>query len=569
MEYRMKLVECVPNFSEGTDSRIIDAIAAAFESVEGVKVLDVDPGAATNRTVYTFVGPVDKAVDAAFAGIAVAAELIDMSTHSGAHARQGACDVCPFVPLGETTMDECVELSRQLAQRVGEELQVPVYLYEHAATRPERRSIVDIRAGEYEALPEKLKDPEFEPDFGPARFDPRFGVMVTGAREFLIAYNINLNSGNRKIAKDIALEIRDKGRFARDETGKRIRGPDRKFLRKPGRFEFCKATGWFIEEYGCAQVTMNLTNHRVSPPHEVFDCVCKLADERGVRVTGSEIVGLVPLEVMLTAGNHYLVRQGATRGVSEADIVEMAVRSMGLGEVADFDAAAKIIEYRIADRDGGLMGMTCNGFSDELSSDSPAPGGGSVAALCGSLSAALTAMVANLTYTKKGFEDLRPEMDGVGVEAQKLKALFARAVDEDTDAFNRVMDAMRLPRKTEEHQARRGQAIQEATKGAIQVPLSVLELSLDAARLARIVVEKGNPNSLSDAGVASLCARLAANGAFYNVLINLPGIEDQKYVATTSRRAEGVLEAVEAVCDGIDAQVKQRLLADLANDSGG
>ena len=560
----MKLVECVPNFSEGRDPKVIEVIGAAMSSVDRVVLLDVDPGAATNRTVYTVVGSVDVIVEAAFRGIEAAVDLIDMSKQTGAHARQGACDVCPFIPLGDTTMDECVELSRHLARRVGEELELPVYLYEHAATRPERKSIVDIRVGEYEALAEKLKDPAFTPDFGPARFNPKFGAMVTGAREFLIAYNINLNSRNTKIAKDIALEIRDKGRFLRDENGKRVRGPDRKFLRKAGRFDNCKATGWFIEEYGCAQVTMNLTNHKVSPPHEVFDCVCKLADERGVRVTGSEIVGLVPLDMMLEAGRHYLDKQGATKGIAEADIVDMAVRSMGFAEVAPFEPASKIIEYRIADRDKGLMGLTCNGFADELSSDSPAPGGGSVAALCGSLSAALTSMVANLTFTKKGFEELQAEMDDVGCKAQQLKAFFARAVDEDTDSFNRVMDAMRLPKKTDDDKAVRLAAIQEATKGAILVPHTVLERSKEAAELAGMVAARGNPNSLSDAGVASLGARLAARGAYYNVLINLPAVDDKEYVVGTSRAAADLMAAVDQICDGIDRDVLQRLQASLA-----
>jgi glutamate formiminotransferase/formiminotetrahydrofolate cyclodeaminase len=559
----MKLVECVPNFSEGRDRKVLDAIAAAVESVEGVKLLDVDPGAATNRTVFTFVGRVDTIVDAAFAAIRKGAELIDMSKHSGAHARQGACDVCPFIPLGETTMEECVELSRELARRVGEELQVPVYLYEYAATRPERKSIVDIRVGEYEALPEKLKDPAFAPDFGPATFNPRFGAMVTGAREFLIAYNINLNTRNKKIAKDIALDIRDKGRFARDDKGKKIIGENGKAKKVPGMFKNCKATGWFIEEYGVAQVTMNLTNYKVTPPHAVFDAVCRLADERGVRVTGSEIVGLVPLEVMRQAGLHYLHKQGATRGVSEAELVDIAIKSMGFSEVAPFDPQKKIIEYQIADRDRGLMGMTCNGFVDELSSDSPAPGGGSVAALCGSMSAALTSMVATLSFSKKGFKKLKPEMDEVGQQAQALKDFFARAVDDDTDSFNRVMDAMRLPKGTEAEQAARHAAIQAATKGAVDVPFSVLERSLDAARLSGVMVEKGNPNSLSDAGVASLCARLAARGAYYNVLINLPGVEDGAYVQARRTRAAELLAETAAVCDTIDAAVEARLLADL------
>jgi glutamate formiminotransferase/formiminotetrahydrofolate cyclodeaminase len=561
----MKLVECVPNFSEGRERRIIDAIAQAMETTAGTKLLDVDPGAATNRTVYTLVGAPESIVEAALAGIVKAYELIDMARHKGAHPRQGACDVCPFIPLGESTMEECVELARQLGRRVAETLQVPVYLYEFAATRPERKSLVDIRQGEYEALPEKLKRPDFAPDFGPARFDPRFGALVTGAREFLIAYNINLNTRNTKVAKDIALEIRDRGRLERDEQGQKLVAADGGgFLRRKGQFDFCKATGWFIEEYRCAQVTMNLTNFRVSPPHLVFDHVCKLADERGCRVTGSEIVGLVPLEVMRSAGEHYLAKQGAARGVPEAQLIETAVRSMGLDDVAPFDPGKKIIEYRVLDRAKGLMGMTCHGFADELSSDSPAPGGGSVAALCGSLSAALSAMVAALTHAKKGFEARREEMDRLGCEGQRLKSFFALAVDEDTAAFNRLLEAMRLPKKSEEERAARKKALEAATWQAIDVPYSVLGRSLEAARLASEVVEKGNPNSLSDAGVAGLAARLAAVGACYNVLINLPGIEDEGKKQERRKSALEILARVEAVCAATDLEVRSRLEAQLA-----
>jgi glutamate formiminotransferase / formiminotetrahydrofolate cyclodeaminase len=555
----MKLVECVPNFSEGQDSKVIDAIAVALSSVTGVTLLDVDPGAATNRTVFTLVGSPETIVEAAFAGISKGAELIDMSKHSGAHARQGACDVCPFIPIGETTMEECVQLARDLAKRVGEELQVPVYLYEYAATRPEWKSIVDIRVGEYEALADKLQDPMWAPDFGPAAFNSRFGALVTGAREFLIAYNINLNSRNTKIAKDIALDIRDRGRFARDDKGKRIRGEDGKFTRQPGLFQNCKATGWFIEEYGVAQVTMNLTNYKVTPPHAVFDAVCRLATEKGVRVTGSEIIGLVPLDVLRDAGNHYLAMQGATRGVPESELVDIAVKSMGFSEVSEFHPEKKVIEYQIRNRDAGLMGLTCNGFADELSSDSPAPGGGSVAALCGSLSAALTAMVGALTHGKKGYAEFQPEMDEVGSRAQVLKDFFARAVDDDTNAFNEVMAAMRLPKKTDADSALRDEAIQAATKMAIDVPYSVLEASVEAAELAAVMIVRGNPNSLSDAGVASLCARLAAHGAYYNVLINLPGITDLDYLRERTGNAALLLEKVNSLCEAMDSQVRRQL----------
>ncbi len=560
----MKLVECVPNFSEGRDRRVIDAIAASISGVDGVKLLDVDPGAATNRTVYTFVGEAERVVEAAFRAIRTGSELIDMSRHTGEHPRQGACDVCPFIPLSGATMDDCVELSRRLGKRVGDELGVPVFLYEYAATRPERKSLVNIRVGEYEALESKLKDPAFAPDFGPARFVPKFGAMVTGAREFLIAYNINLNTRNVKIAKDIALEIRDSGRIARDDEGRKLASEGGGTLRKPGKFENCKATGWFIEEYRCAQVTMNLTNFRVTPVHAVFDEVCRLAEARGVRVTGSEIVGLVPLEVLKMAGEHYLRKQGACAGVTVDRLVEVAVQSLGLKDVAPFDPERKVIEFQTGNRNRGLMGLTVNGFADELSSDSPAPGGGSVAALCGALSAGLSAMVAQLTHVKKGFEGLRDEMDALAVRAQQLKEFFARAVDEDTDAFNQVMAAMRLPKKTDAEKAARQEAMQAATLGAVMVPFGVLERCREAAELAGIVAARGNPNSLSDAGVGSLCARLAATGAWYNVLINLPGVEDKAKVRELSSRAYELLSTVQAACDAVDASVRERLLGGLA-----
>ncbi|MBM4372042.1 MAG: glutamate formimidoyltransferase, partial [Deltaproteobacteria bacterium] len=380
----MKLVECVPNFSEGRDRRIIDAIAEALASVEGVSLLDVDPGAATNRTVYTLVGPPDAVAEAAFRGVARGVELIDMTRHHGEHPRQGACDVCPFVPLSGVTMDDCVALARAVGARIGGELGVPVYLYEHAATRPERRNLAQIREGEYEALASKLATPEWTPDFGPAAFVPRSGAIQVGARDFLIAYNINLNTKNTKIAKDIAKEIREKGKVIRDGEGGRVQ--------QAGLFDHCKATGWFIQEFGCAQVTMNLTRFLVTPPHEVFDAVCRLAEERGVRVTGSELVGLVPLEAMLQAGRHYLRRQGATTGIPEREVVELAIRSMGLREVAPFDPDRKVIEYVVRGK-APLMDLTARGFVDLLSSDAPAPGGGSVAALAGALSAGLSSMV--------------------------------------------------------------------------------------------------------------------------------------------------------------------------------
>ncbi len=460
----MKLVECVPNFSEGRDRKVIDAIAAAMVSVEGVTLLDVDPGAATNRTVYTMVGPPDAVAEAAFRAISTGLGLIDMTKHSGEHPRQGACDVCPFVPVAGMTMDECVELANRVGRRVGEELGAPVYLYEHAATRPERRNLAQIREGEYEALADKLGTDEWAPDFGPNEFVAKAGAIQVGARDFLIAYNININSRNPRIAKDIALEIRDRGRFLR-EDGKKIRGPDGKFLRKPGLFQHCKATGWYIEEYRCAQVTMNLTNYHVTPVHEVFDAVCRLADERGVRVTGSELVGLMPRDAILQAGVHYLKKQGASAGVPEAEVVETAIRSMGLQELTPFDPDKKVIEY-VSRPSTPLMDLGAREFVDILSSDAPAPGGGSVAALAGAMSAGLSSMVAALTWGKKGHTDKNAVMDEVGTKGQALKDWFSLAVDRDTDAFNLVMEAFGLPKKTDEDKAARAAAILEANKGA-------------------------------------------------------------------------------------------------------
>ena len=533
----MKLVECVPNFSEGRDMAVIEKITDEIESTEGIKLLDVDPGKDTNRTVVTFIGPPDSALEAAFKAIARAAEVIDMSKHSGAHARMGATDVCPFVPVSGVTMEECAELARRLGVRVGEELQIPVYLYEHAASCPERRNLANVRAGEYERLPEKLEDPEWKPDFGPALFNAKAGATVIGAREFLIAYNVNLNTRDTKIAREIAFTIREKGRLKRDAEGKVVRDDKGKALRDQGTFKACKAVGWYMEDFGRAQVSINLVDYNITPPHLVFDECCRVAEGFGARVTGSELVGLIPLDAMLIAGRHYLEKQGKSKGVPESELIHTAVLSMGLGDLYPFEPEKKIIEYQF-DRGDLLTRMRIDEFTDLLSTDSPAPGGGSVAALCGALSGALSSMVGALTHGKKGYEDAFGDMEEVGVEGQRLKAQFLADVDRDTAAFNRVMDAMRLPKKTEEDKSARAAAIEEATKEATLVPLEVLKRTLEAARLARIVVEKGNRNSISDAGVAALSARMAAEGAYLNVRINLPGIEDASFRKKTLSEAE-------------------------------
>lgn len=558
----MKLVECVPNISEGRDRKIIDAVANEVTTVEGVRLLDIDPGAATNRTVITFVGEHDAAVEAAFRLIRKAAQLIDMKHHKGEHARNGATDVCPFVPLGTTTMDECADLAVQLGRRVGAELEIPVYLYENAASKPEWRNLSNVRKGEYEALPEKLGKPEWKPDFGPSEWSDsvaKTGATQVGAREFLVAYNINLNAKDTKQAKRIGLAIREQGgAVKRDADGKGLRGADGKLLKiDKGLFEHCKAMGWYIDEYRCSQVTMNLTNFKVTPPHLVFDKVCELATELGVRVTGSELVGLVPLEAMKLAGRHYLAQQGASTGVPEADLIEAAVVSLGLNQISPFDPNKRIIEYAFAQR-RPLVESTVTGFVDELSRNSPAPGGGSVAALCGALSAGLSAMVANLTVGKKGYETVESEMLKIADAGQFLKDRLVRAVDDDTFAFNKVMAAFGLPKGPA-----RDAAALEANKNATLVPLSVIETIPGALELAAVVAQRGNSNSLSDSGVAVLCARTAAMGAYYNVLINLAGIGDLGFKAEINSRADSLMDKILPRCDELDNQIKARLLAPL------
>ena len=535
----MKLVECVPNFSEGRDAGVIEQIAGEIRGTEHVKLLDVDPGKDTNRTVMTFIGTPEGVLDAAFKAIAKAASLIDMRTHKGAHARMGATDVCPFVPVSGVTMEECAELARILGNRVGGELGIPVYLYEEAAADPKRKNLAHIRQGEYEGLPEKLKDPQWRPDFGPAEFNPRSGATVIGAREFLIAYNINLNTREVRIAREIAFDIRETGRAKKDPSGAVIRDEHGAPLYTPGTFKACKAVGWYMEDFGRAQISMNLVNYKITPPHAAFDECARRAEALGARVTGSELVGLIPLEAMLQAGRHYLAKQGKTTGVPESELIHIAVLSMGMNDLYPFEPEKKIIEYQFK-TEGDLIGMKVHRFVDVLSTEAPAPGGGSVAALCGALSGALSSMVAALTHGKKGYESVFEEMERVGSRAQTLKAEFLVDVDRDTAAFNRVMNAMRLPKTTEADKKAREAGIQEATKEATLVPLAVLRRSLEAAELARLAVTSGNKNSVSDAGVAALTARAAAEGAYLNVRINLPGISDERFRKETLAEADAL-----------------------------
>jgi glutamate formiminotransferase/formiminotetrahydrofolate cyclodeaminase len=554
----MKLVECVPNFSEGKDKKILDAIACEIESVSGVKLLDIDPGAATNRTVFTFAGCPDAVVDAAFLAIKKAAELIDMRKHKGAHPRMGAADVCPFVPISGVTMEDCVALAKKLGERVGKELKIPVYLYEHAASSPARRSLADIRSGEYEGFPEKIKKKEWKPDFGPAEFNAKSGAAAIGARQFLIAYNVNLNTTDVKLAKEIAFAIREKGKIKRDKNGNKVVDKDGKTVYEPGLFKHCRATGWFIPEYNCAQVTINLTDYTVTPMHEVFDACCREAEKLGVRVTGSEIVGLVPKQAMIDAGIHYLTKQKATTGIPEAAIIKTAIRSLGLCDVAPFDPAKKIIESRF-EAPAPLAGMTVKDFADELSSNSPAPGGGSVAALSGALSAGLSSMVAALTYGKKGYEEDFALMQKIGVSAQENMRSQIRAIDEDTAAFNNLMACFGMPKSTDAEKKEREEAIEEATKKATLVPLGVLEKSIDALELSFAVAERGNQNSLSDAGVGGLTGYTAAMGAYYNVLINLASIKDEKWVKKTKATADDLIGKAKKSAEAIEKTILSKL----------
>ena len=562
-----RIVECVPNFSEGRDRDKIDTITKTIESVSGVVLLDVDPGADTNRTVVTFVGDPDAAVEAAFLAIREAARLIDMRKHSGAHPRMGATDVCPFVPVRGLTMDDCAELARRLGRRVGEELGIPVYLYESAASRPERRNLADVRSGEYEGLAKRAGKPEWAPDFGPDTHNEKSGATAVGAREFLIAYNVNLNTRSKPLAHDIALDIRERGRRKRDADGTAVRDENGKFVMVPGKLQECKAVGWYIPEYGAAQISINLTNYHVTPVHAAFDAVVEGAAERGLRVTGSELVGLIPLEAVRRAGIHYLRRQGQPTGVPERELIHAAVRSLGLDDLTPFDPDEKIIEYRLR-REGALVDRTVADFADELSTDSPAPGGGSVASLMGSLSAALTAMVTNLTIGKKGYEAAWEPLKETGYEAQTLKDAFRDDVDRDTDAFNELFAAMKLKKSTPEEAAARDAAMLEATKKATEIPLGVLERTVRAVELAGEVVEHGNRNSLSDAGVAALAARACAEGAYYNVLINLAGLEDAEWSAGARERASVALERVRTVADGLTERVRRELEAQAGAPQG-
>ncbi|MCK4812870.1 MAG: glutamate formimidoyltransferase [Candidatus Marinimicrobia bacterium] len=540
-----RIIECVPNFSEGRDMGIIKQITDVIEAVDGALLLDVDPGKDTNRTVVTFAGEPEPVMQAAVAAVKKAAELIDMSKHSGAHPRMGATDVCPLVPVSNITMEECAELAKELGKRIADETGIPIFLYGEAAQRKDRYNLPDIRKGEYEALEKKFKDSDFAPDFGKPIFLPRSGATAVSARAFMLAYNINLNTADIKAAKNIALTIRSTGRAKRDKDDKIVRDADGKMVKVPGKLKFCQAGGWYIEEYGYAQITMNLHRFDITGLHTAFDMVIDEAAKKGLRVTGSELIGLVPLQAMLDTGEYYLKKQGASTACPEKDIIRTAVRSLGLEDTSPFDPQKRIVEYALKNEEGQLKHLTVNNFTDLLSSNASAPGGGSVAALNAALGAALSAMVANLTFENKLYADVKKDMEICGRDAQALKVKALGLVDEDTEAFNRWMQAMRLPKKSDEDKAKRDKAIQVAVLDAINIPHITLKLCSDILKLAEYVLKNGNQNAFSDAAVAIKQTQAAAWGAYYNVLINLPSLDDLKQRTTIMVEAKKTLDAVE------------------------
>ena len=529
-----QLIECVPNFSEGNDLNIIKQITNQIESIEGVKLLNVDPGKGTNRTVVTFVGTPTAVMEAAFLAIKKAGELIDMSKHKGEHPRMGATDVCPLIPISNITMEETAKYAHQLAKRVGEELNLPIYLYEEAQTNKSRSNLSVIRNGEYEGFFKKIKLPEWKPDFGPQEYDAKRGATVIGARDFLVAYNINLNTTSTRRANSVAFDVREAGRVMREGdqvTGKIITNADGSPKSIAGSLKSVKAIGWYIEEYGVCQISMNLTNINITPVHIAFDEVCNKATERGLRVTGSELVGLIPLKSLLDAGKYFLLKQKRSIGVSESELIKIAVKSMGLDELAPFKPEERIIEYLLKSKeDTKLISMNLIAFADETASESPAPGGGSISAYVGSLGISLATMVANLSSHKKGWDERWEEFSTWAQKGQNLKDELLKLVDADTAAFNKIMTAFALPKSTDEEKNIRTKAIQEATKFAIDIPFKVMQLSFESLSIIKAMAEVGNPNSISDAGVGALCARTAVMGAFMNVRINATGYTDKKFV---------------------------------------
>ncbi len=532
----MQLIECVPNFSEGNDIVIIKQITDEIEKIEGVRLLNVDPGKATNRTVVTFVGEPAHVIEAAYQAIKKAGELIDMSKHKGEHPRMGATDVCPLIPIANISMEETAVFAQQLAKRVGDDLQIPVYLYEAAQPNPARNNLSVIRAGEYEGFFKKIKLPEWKPDFGPQEFDAKRGGTVIGARDFLVAYNINLNTTSTRRANAIAFDIREAGRNI-EVNGQKIN--------QPGSLKFVKAIGWYIDEYGVAQISINLTNINKTPVHIAFDECCSKATARGIRVTGSELVGLIPLKAMLDAGKYFLQKQQRSIGVSENELIKIAVKSLGLDELTPFNSQERIIEYLLADlADSKLVNMKLNAFADETASESPAPGGGSIAAYVGALGASLATMVANLSSHKKGWDERWEEFSNWAAKGQQVKDELIKLVDADTAAFNKIMEAFALPKTTDEEKVKRTIRIQEATKNAIEIPFKVMQTAAAAMPIVQAMATIGNPNSVSDAGVAALCIRSAVMGAFMNVRINAGSYNDKNYVTEIIAKGKAIEDSI-------------------------
>jgi glutamate formiminotransferase/formiminotetrahydrofolate cyclodeaminase len=541
-----QLIECVPNFSEGRDEKIVQQIADAIRSVDRVKLLNVDPGKATNRTVMTLVGEPDAVVEAAFKGIEMAAQLIDMSKHKGEHPRMGATDVCPFIPIANISMEETAAWSKKLAEKVGNELNIPVYLYEEAQTNKERSNLSIIRAGEYEGFFKKINEPQWKPDAGPAVFSAKTGATVIGAREFLIAYNVNLNTKSVKRANSVAFDVREAGRVKVDDKGKKVLDASGNEIRIPGTLKGVKAIGWYIEEYGIAQVSINITKFRETPLHIVFQECYESAYRRGQRVSGSELVGLVPLSSMLDAGRYFLKKQKLSAGVSDEELIHIAVKSMGLDELGPFNPKERIIEYQLEAEQKRLIDMDLVAFANETASESPAPGGGSISAYVATLGVSLGTMVANLSASKKGWEATWEEFSDWAKKGQQFKKQLMHLVDEDTRAFNMILEAFKLPKGTDEEKAIRKEAVQAATKFAIEIPFQVMEVTLQSMQVMKTMVEKGNPNSITDAAVGALCARTAVLGAHMNVRINASGFSDKFYLEKVLARAKKIeAEAVQ------------------------
>ncbi|MCK4226330.1 glutamate formimidoyltransferase [candidate division WOR-3 bacterium] len=555
----MKLVECVPNFSEGQDEKKINLIVDEIKNTSGVWLLDVDPGADTNRTVVTFVGSPDAVSEAAFRAIKKASLVIDMREHKGEHPRMGATDVCPFVPVRDVSMEKCIEIAKKLGARVAEELKIPIYLYEEAATEEQRKNLANIRKGEYEGFPLKIKEPEWKPDYGEPVFNEKAGVTAIGAREFLIAYNVNLNTRDKKLAHKIALNVRESGRIKKDKDGNVVKDENGVALRIPGKLKATKAIGWYVDEYGLAQISINLTNYKITSPHEAFEEIRKEARDLGLRVTGSELVGLIPKDALVEAGKYYLEKQGKSRGVSEREIIHYAAKSLGLNDITEFNTDDKVIEYRINKEIDRLTDLSLTEFADELSSDSPAPGGGSVAAFCGSLSASLIAMVGNLTFGKNKYKEHWEEAEKIAGESQGLKCEFLDLCDEDTEAFNQLMKAFRMKKNTEEEQREREEMIQVATKRATEVPLKVMRKALLAIELALKMGRIGNVNAISDVGVASEMAVSACKSASLNIKINLPSIKDEEFAREVSGEHDEILKKIGDIQEEVGKVVLEKL----------